>query len=221
MQPFTTLTGTAAPLPMINVDTDMIIPKQFLKTIKRSGLGRSLFFEMRYDDEGREIPTFVLNRAPHRDARILIAGENFGCGSSREHAPWALLDFGIRCVIAPSFADIFFNNCFKNGILPITLPAAQVDALSRMAERGANATFTIDLERQEITTPDGESIAFDIDPFRKTCLLGGLDDIGLTLQRADGIAAFEAKQRTERPWLYRRAAIGDSAQHPEGQKAPL
>jgi 3-isopropylmalate/(R)-2-methylmalate dehydratase small subunit len=201
MQPFTSLTGVAAPLPMINVDTDMIIPKQFLKTIKRSGLGRSLFFEMRYDDAGREIPTFVLNRPPYREANILIAGENFGCGSSREHAPWALLDFGIRCVIAPSFADIFYNNCFKNGILPIVLPKEQVDVLQAIAGRGGNATFTIDLERQEIATPDGMRLAFEVDPFRKTCLLGGLDDIGLTLKKADAIAGFEARQRAEMPWL--------------------
>ena len=201
MQPFTTLTGVAAPLPMINVDTDMIIPKQFLKTIARSGLGKSLFFEMRYDDAGAEIGTFVLNRPAYRRAKLLIAGENFGCGSSREHAPWALLDFGIRCVIAPSFADIFYNNCFKNGILPLVLPAAQVEALSALAERGGNATFTVDLEAQEITTPDGGRIGFDIDPFRKACLLGGLDDIGLTLQKAEKIAAFESTHRAQRPWL--------------------
>src|SRR5512132_4490424 len=201
MQPFTTLTGVAAPLPMINVDTDMIIPKQFLKTIERCGLGKSLFHEMRYDDEGREIPSFVLNRPPYRHAKILIAGENFGCGSSREHAPWALLDFGIRCVIAPSFADIFFNNCFKNGILPIVLPREQVDALTAAAEQGSDATFTVDLERQEIALPDGCTIDFEVDPFRKACLLGGLDDIGLTLRKADKIAAFEAQQRSQRPWL--------------------
>jgi 3-isopropylmalate dehydratase, small subunit len=201
MQPFTTLTGTAAPLPMINVDTDMIIPKQFLKTIKRSGLGTSLFFEMRYDDSGADIPTFVLNRPQYKNAKILIAGENFGCGSSREHAPWAILDFGIRCVIAPSFADIFYNNCFKNGILPVVLPQSEVDGLMMLAERGANATFTVDLEQQTIATPDGGRIAFAIDPFRKACLLGGLDDIGLTLQKVDRIASYEARQRAERPWL--------------------
>jgi 3-isopropylmalate/(R)-2-methylmalate dehydratase small subunit len=201
MQPFTTLTGIAAPLPMINVDTDMIIPKQFLKTIARSGLGKSLFFEMRYDDAGDEIASFVLNRPAFRGASILIAGENFGCGSSREHAPWALLDFGIRCVIAPSFADIFYNNCFKNGILPIVLPQPQVDALMAVAERGANARFGVDLQEQVIETPDGVRIGFEIDPFRKACLLGGLDDIGLTLQKADRIAAFEARHRVERPWL--------------------
>jgi 3-isopropylmalate/(R)-2-methylmalate dehydratase small subunit len=201
MQPFTTLTGTAAPLPMMNVDTDMIIPKQFLKTIKRSGLGKSLFFEMRYDDAGNEIESFVLNRLAFRNAKILIAGENFGCGSSREHAPWALLDFGIRCIIAPSFADIFFNNCFKNGILPIVLPAKQIEVLMAMAERETNASFTVDLDRQEIRLPDGCIIPFEVDPFRKACLLGGLDDIGLTLRKADKIAAFEARQRSERPWV--------------------
>jgi 3-isopropylmalate/(R)-2-methylmalate dehydratase small subunit len=201
MQPFNTLTGIAAPLPMINVDTDMIIPKQFLKTIRRSGLGKSLFFEMRYNDAGDEIPSFVLNRSPHREAKILIAGENFGCGSSREHAPWALLDFGIRCVIAPSFADIFYNNCFKNGILPVLLPKQQVEALMRLAEQGANATFTVDLQTQQITTPEGDTVSFEVDPFRKTCLLGGLDEIGLTLQKADAIAAFELRQQVERPWL--------------------
>ena len=201
MQPFTTLTGIAAPLPMINVDTDMIIPKQFLKTIKRSGLGKSLFFEMRYDDAGNEIEDFVLNRPAFRNAGILIAGENFGCGSSREHAPWALLDFGIRCVIAPSFADIFFNNCFKNGILPIVLPREQTEAIMALAERGANATFSVDLERQEIALPDGCIIPFEVDAFRKACLLGGLDDIGLTLRKVDKIAAFETRQLSDRPWL--------------------
>ena len=201
MQPFVTLTGAAAPLPMMNVDTDMIIPKQFLKTIKRSGLGKSLFFEMRYDDAGNEIESFVLNRPAFRHAKILIVGENFGCGSSREHAPWALLDFGIRCIIAPSFADIFFNNCFKNGILPIVLPGEQVDLLIKMAEGGTNSTLTIDLERQEITLPDGCTISFEVEAFRKACLLGGLDDIGLTLRKADKIAAFEARQQAARPWL--------------------
>ena len=194
MQPFTILTGIAAPLPMINVDTDMIIPKQFLKTIKRSGLGKSLFFEMRYDDAGNEIADFVLNRPAFRNAEILIAGENFGCGSSREHAPWALLDFGIRCVIAPSFADIFYNNCFKNGILPIVLPREQVGR----ADGAGRAGRQCDLHRrsggQVIAVPDGGAIPFEIDPFRKACLLGGLDDIGLTLQKVDHIAAFEARQ---------------------------
>ena len=185
MDKFTQLTGIAAPLPLINVDTDMIIPKQFLKTIKRSGLGANLFDEMRFDTDGNEIPDFVLNRPAYRDAQILVAGENFGCGSSsREHAPWALLDFGIRCVIAPSpIADIFFNNCFKNGILPIVLPQEQVDVLMKDAEKGANARMTIDLEAQTITASDGTVFAFDVDPFRKHCLLNGLDDIGLSLEK--------------------------------------
>ncbi len=201
MQPFTTLTGVAAPLPMINVDTDMIIPKQFLKTIKRTGLGRNLFDEMRFTPEGAEIPDFVLNRPAYRKAVILIAGDNFGCGSSREHAPWSLLDFGIRCVIAPSFADIFYNNCFKNGILPIPLPRAEVDQLMADAGRGANATMTVDLERQEIHRPDGGVIRFDIDPFRKHCLINGLDDIGLTLAQAAAINSYEKRLRTSLPWL--------------------
>ena len=200
MDKFTTLTGIAAPLPMINVDTDMIIPKQYLKTIKRTGLGKHLFDEMRYDASGKEIPQFVLNRPAYRKASILVAGENFGCGSSREHAPWALLDFGIRCVIAPSFADIFYNNCFKNGILPITLPQAEIDKLIDDAGRGANATLTIDLPAQEIRGPDGGKIHFEIDPFRKRCLMEGLDDIGLTLEKAEAIDAFERRARLERPW---------------------
>jgi 3-isopropylmalate/(R)-2-methylmalate dehydratase small subunit len=202
MEKFTRLTGVAAPLPMMNVDTDMIIPKQFLKTIQRTGLGRNLFDEMRYDDKGEELPDFVLNRPAYREAKILVAGENFGCGSSREHAPWALLDFGIRCVIAPSFADIFYNNCFKNGILPIVLPQEDVDKLMDDAERGANAVVTVDLERQEITGPDGGRIGFEIDPFRKHCLLNGLDDIGLTMEKAAHIDAFEAKGRGAMPWLH-------------------
>ncbi|MBL8658193.1 MAG: 3-isopropylmalate dehydratase small subunit [Rhodospirillales bacterium] len=201
MDPFTKLTGVVAPLPMINVDTDMIIPKQFLKTIQRSGLGSSLFFEMRYGDDGAEKADFVLNRPAYRGAQILVAGENFGCGSSREHAPWALLDFGIRCIIAPSFADIFFNNCFKNGILPVVLPRAEVDALMAIAERGGE-TLSVDLERQEIACPDGTTIPFDVDPFRKACLLGGLDEIGLTLQKATAIDAFEQEHRTRHPWLF-------------------
>ncbi len=201
MDKFTTLTGTAAPLPMMNVDTDMIIPKQFLKTIKRDGLGKNLFDEMRYDDDGNEVADFVLNKPAYRDATILVAGENFGCGSSREHAPWALLDFGIRCVIAPSFADIFFNNCFKNGILPIALPQEDVDKLMDDAERGANAKITIDLDKQEITGPDGGTITFDVDPFRKHCLLNGLDDIALTLEKAPAIEAFETRMAAERPWV--------------------
>ncbi len=201
MEKFNTLTGVAAPLPMLNVDTDMIIPKQFLKTIKRSGLGKNLFDEMRYDDNGNEIPDFVLNQSAYRNAKILVTGANFGCGSSREHAPWSLLDFGIRCIIAPSFADIFYNNCFKNGILPIKLPQEDVDKLMADAERGANATVTIDLEKQEISGPDGGCIKFDVEPFRKHCLLNGLDDIGLTLQQADDIASFEAQRAASQPWL--------------------
>jgi 3-isopropylmalate/(R)-2-methylmalate dehydratase small subunit len=200
MEKFTKLTGVAAPLPLINVDTDMIIPKQFLKTIQRSGLGKNLFDEMRYDTEGNEVPDFVLNKPAYRKAQILVAGENFGCGSSREHAPWALLDFGIRCVIAPSFADIFYNNCFKNGILPIALPQEDVDKLMDDAERGANAVVSIDLERQEITGPDGGRIGFEVDPFRKHCLLNGLDDIGLTMEKADAIDAFEARMQAAQPW---------------------
>jgi 3-isopropylmalate/(R)-2-methylmalate dehydratase small subunit len=179
----------------------MIIPKQFLKTIQRSGLGKNLFDEMRYDGEGNEIAEFVLNRPAYREAQILVSGDNFGCGSSREHAPWALLDFGIRCVIAPSFADIFYNNCFKNGILPIALPQSEVDKLMDDAERGSNATLTVDLESQTISGPDGGKIHFDIDPFRKHCLLNGLDDIGLTLEKADHIASFEAKAAADRPWV--------------------
>jgi 3-isopropylmalate/(R)-2-methylmalate dehydratase small subunit len=202
MQKFTTLTGVAAPLPMINVDTDMIIPKQFLKTIKRSGLGKSLFFEMRYDDSGKEKPDFVLNKPAYRSAKILVVGANFGCGSSREHAPWALLDFGIRCVIAESFADIFYNNCFKNGILPIKLSKEDMAKLFDDAERGANATLTVDLESQTIKGPDGGTVHFEIDPFRKHCLLNGLDDIGLTLQKAPKVDSFEERQKASQPWLY-------------------
>jgi 3-isopropylmalate/(R)-2-methylmalate dehydratase small subunit len=202
MDKFTTLTGVAAPLPMINVDTDKIIPKQHLKTIKRSGLGKALFDELRYRQDGSENPDFVLNKPAYRNAKILVAGENFGCGSSREHAPWALLDFGIRCVIATSFADIFYNNCFKNGILPIALPQADVDKLMDDAERGANAIVSIDLEKQEIRGPDGGCIKFEIDPFRKRCLLQGLDDVGLTLEKAPAIDAFEAKNRLNQPWLW-------------------
>jgi 3-isopropylmalate/(R)-2-methylmalate dehydratase small subunit len=201
MDKFTKLTGIAAPMPMINIDTDMIIPKQFLKTIKRSGLGVNLFDEMRYDDDGNEIPDFVLNKPQYRDAEILIAGDNFGCGSSREHAPWAIRDFGIRCVIAPSFADIFYNNCFKNGILPIVLPQETVDLLMKDAEKGANARMDVDLEAQTITTSDGEVISFEVDAFKKHCLLEGLDDIGLTLEKAASVDAFEAKAGAERPWV--------------------
>jgi 3-isopropylmalate/(R)-2-methylmalate dehydratase small subunit len=202
MDKFTTLTGVAAPLPMINVDTDMIIPKQFLKTIKRTGLGKHLFDEMRHAPDGSEKPDFVLNQPAYRKASILVAGENFGCGSSREHAPWALLDFGIRCVIAPSFADIFYNNCFKNGILPIALPKEQVEQLMDDARKGANATLTIDLERQEIQRPDGSRVPFEVDAFRRRCLLDGLDDIGLTLQHGDHIDAYEARGRSSQPWLF-------------------
>ncbi|MGH6748060.1 MAG: 3-isopropylmalate dehydratase small subunit [Methyloceanibacter sp.] len=200
MQKFTTLTGIAAYLPMINVDTDMIIPKQYLKTIKRTGLGKGLFAELRYDEKGVAHPDFVLHKPPYTQAQILITGENFGCGSSREHAPWALLDFGIRCIIAPSFADIFYNNCFKNGILPITLPQAEIDKLIDDASRGDNARLTIDLEAQEIRGPDGGVIKFDVDPHRKRCLMEGLDDIGLTMEKSDAIAEFEGKSRTARPW---------------------
>jgi len=203
MDKFTTLTGVAAPLPMINVDTDMIIPKQFLKTIKRTGLGANLFDEMRFTPEGSEKPDFVLNKAAYRKAQILVAGENFGCGSSREHAPWALLDFGIRCVIAPSFADIFYNNCFKNGILPIKLDKELVAELMDDAQKGANATMTIDLEAQTITRPDGSTVSFDMDPFRRHCLLNGLDDIGLTLEKASAIDSFEGSQKSGQPWLWR------------------
>ena len=201
MEKFTQLTGVAAPLPMINVDTDMIIPKQFLKTIKRTGLGVHAFSEMRYLDDGSENPDFVLNKPAWRGAKILVAGDNFGCGSSREHAPWAIMDFGIRCIIATSFADIFYNNCFKNGILPIVLPQEDVDKLMDDANRGANATVTVDLENQTITGPDGGEIRFEIDPFRKHCLLNGLDDIGLSLEKADAIATHEAKRRAATPWL--------------------
>ncbi len=201
MDKFEKLTGIAAPLPLINIDTDMIIPKQFLKTIKRSGLGVNLFDEMRYDDQGNEIPDFVLNKPQYRETQILVAGDNFGCGSSREHAPWAIKDFGIRCVIAPSFADIFFNNCFKNGILPIALPQEQVDLLMADAEKGANARMTIDLEAQEITTSDGQVIPFEVEPFRKRCLLEGLDDIGLTMEKAPAIDSFEGQAAQARPWV--------------------
>jgi 3-isopropylmalate/(R)-2-methylmalate dehydratase small subunit len=201
MDKFTTLTGVAAPMPTVNIDTDMIIPKQYLKTIKRTGLGKGLFSEMRYREDGSDNPDFVLNKPAYRNAKIIIAGDNFGCGSSREHAPWALLDFGIRCVISTSFADIFYNNCFKNGVLPITVTPEQLSALFDDAERGANATLTIDLEKQIITGPDGGSISFDIDPFRKHCMLNGLDDIGLTKVKAEKIDAYEGKLAEERPWV--------------------
>ena len=200
MTPFTTLTGIAAPMPLVNIDTDMIIPKQFLKTIARTGLGKNLFDEMRYTLDGKEIPDFVLNQPAYRRAEIIIAGDNFGCGSSREHAPWALLDFGIRCVIATSFADIFYNNCFKNGILPIVMPQDVVDILMADAKRGENARQTVDLAAQTVTTSDGQTFPFDVDAHRKHCLLNGLDDIGLTLEKASAINAFEAKNATARPW---------------------
>ena len=202
MQKFTTLTGVAAPLPMVNVDTDMIIPKQFLKTIKRTGLGLGLFHEMRTTPDGKKKDGFILDQPAYAKAQILVVGDNFGCGSSREHAPWALLDFGIRCVISTSFADIFYNNCFKNGILPIKVTKEQIDKLMDDAERGANATLSVDLARQEITGPDGGKIKFDIDPFRKKCLMEGLDDIGLTLEKAPAIESFEARQKASQPWLY-------------------
>ncbi len=200
MEKFTSLTSPAAPLPMINVDTDMIIPKQFLKTILRTGLGKSLFFEMRYGEDGAENPDFVLNKPAYRNAKILVAGDNFGCGSSREHAPWALLDFGIRCVISTSFADIFYNNCFKNGILPVKVSPEDLEKLMDDAQRGSNATLTVDLEAQEIRGPDGGDVSFDIDPFRKKCLIEGLDDIGLTMQKADKIKSFEEHAALARPW---------------------
>ncbi len=201
MQAFTTLTGIAAPLPLANVDTDKIIPARFLKTIARTGLGKNLFDSLRFDENGAERPDFVLNREPYRHAEILIAHENFGCGSSREHAPWALLDFGIRCVIAPDFADIFHNNCFKNGILPIRLPREVCDRLMEDARLGGNARLTVDLARQVVVRPNGEEIHFEIDPFRKHLLLEGLDDIGQTLQHAPAIDAYEARQRAERAWM--------------------
>jgi len=200
MEKFQKLSGVAAPMPLVNIDTDMIIPKVFLKTIKRSGLGVNLFDEMRYDRQGNEIPDFVLNKPQYRDAQILVAGDNFGCGSSREHAPWAIADFGIKCVISTSFADIFFNNCFKNGILPIVLPQEKVDLLMKDAEKGANARMEVDLEEQTITTSDGEVIKFDVDAFKKHCLLNGLDDIGLTMEKASAIDAYEAKLAASQPW---------------------
>ncbi len=201
MKKFEKVVGIAAPMPLINIDTDMIIPKQFLKTIKRSGLGVHLFDEMRYLPDGSENPDFVLNKPAYRNAEILIAGDNFGCGSSREHAPWALADFGIKVIVSTSFADIFHNNAFKNGLLPIALPQEQVDILMRDAEKGANARMSVDLEAQEITTSDGQVIGFEIDPFRKHCLLEGLDDIGLTLARREAIEAFESRNARERPWV--------------------
>ena len=200
MDKFTTLTGIAAPMPLVNIDTDMIIPKQFLKTIQRSGLGVNLFDEMRYTLDGKEIPEFVLNQPAYRKAEIIVAGDNFGCGSSREHAPWALLDFGIRCVIATSFADIFFNNCFKNGILPVVLPQEAIDHLMDGARKGANARMTVDLENQTVTASDGTAFKFEVDAFKKHCMMNGLDDIGLTMEKADSIDSYEAKAATLRPW---------------------
>jgi 3-isopropylmalate/(R)-2-methylmalate dehydratase small subunit len=201
MDKFTTLTGVAAPLQITNVDTDMIIPKQYLKTIKRTGLGIGLFAEMRYNEDGTENADFILNKPAYRRAQILVAEDNFGCGSSREHAPWALLDFGIRCVISTNFADIFYNNCFKNGILPIRVSVGDLDKLMDDAERGANATMTIDLAAQEIRGPDGGVVRFEIDPFRKHCLLNGLDDIGLTMEHVEKIDRFEGRAKSERPWV--------------------
>jgi len=201
MDKFTTLTAVAAPLPIVNVDTDMIIPKQYLKTILRTGLGKGLFSEMRYRDDGSENPDFVLNKPAYRDAKILVAGDNFGCGSSREHAPWALKDFGISCVISTSFADIFYTNCFQNGLLPVIVSPEDLEKLMDDASRGANATITIDLKAQEIRGPDGGVVHFDIDPFRKHCMLNGLDGVGLTLEKAPKIDAYEAKHQAERPWV--------------------
>lgn len=200
MEKFTKLTGVAAPLPIINIDTDMIIPKDYLKTIKRTGLGKGLFAEMRFNEDGSENPDFVLNTPAYRNAQILVAGDNFGCGSSREHAPWALLDFGIRCVISTSFADIFYNNCFKNGILPIKVSQEDLDKLMDDASRGSNATLTVDLEALTISGPDGGSISFELDEFKRYCMLNGLDDIGLTMEKADTISVFEEKNSESRPW---------------------
>ncbi|MEM5502044.1 MULTISPECIES: 3-isopropylmalate dehydratase small subunit [Ahrensia] len=200
MDKFNKLSGVAAPLPIINIDTDMIIPKDYLKTIKRTGLGEGLFAEMRFNEDGSPKQDFVLNKPAYKDVKILIAGENFGCGSSREHAPWALVDYGIRCVISTSFADIFYNNCFKNGILPIVVSPENLEKLMDDASRGSNAVVSIDLEAQEIKGPDGGTIGFDIDPHRKHCMLNGLDDIGLTLEKASSIDAYESKAATNRPW---------------------
>ena len=201
MDKFTTLTGVAAPMPLVNIDTDMIIPKVFLKSIARTGFGKNLFDEMRYNRDGTEIEDFVLNKPQYRQSQILIAGDNFGCGSSREHAPWALEDFGIKVIVSTSFADIFFNNCFKNGMLPVVLPQEQVDILMKDAEKGENARMTVDLEAQEITTSEGEVIKFEVDAFKKHCLMNGLDDIGLTLEKADSIKTFEDQAAQARPWV--------------------
>ncbi len=201
MDKFKMLTAVAAPLAMINIDTDKIIPKQYLKTIKRTGLGTGLFSELRYNDDGSDNPDFVLNKPAYKNAEILITGDNFGCGSSREHAPWALLDYGIKVVVSTSFADIFHANCFKNGLLPIAVSKEELDKLMDQAERGANATMTVDLEKQKITSADGEAIHFDIDPFLKHCLLNGLDDIGLTMEKAPKIGTFEEQVEEQRPWI--------------------
>lgn len=202
MDKFTKIRAVAAPLPITNVDTDMIIPQKHLRTIERTGLGKFAFSNIRYHDDGSEREDFILNQPAYRNAEILIAGENFGCGSSREHAPWALTDLGLRCIIAPSFADIFYGNSFKNGLLPIKLPQDIIDDLMKDAERGANAVFTVDLENLEITRPDGEVITFEIDGFRQHCLINGLDDIGLTMAKGDKISEFEVKQKAQQPWLY-------------------
>ncbi len=201
MDKFTTLTGIAAPMPLVNIDTDMIIPKQFLKTIHRSGLGKNLFDEMRFNADGTEVTDFILNQPAYRETQIIVAGDNFGCGSSREHAPWALLDFGIRCVISTSFADIVYNNCFKNGILPIVMPQEVVDVLMEDARKGANARMTVDLENLTVTTSDGQSFGFELDPFRRHCLLNGLDDIGLTMEKSSAIDTFETQMAQSRPWV--------------------
>jgi 3-isopropylmalate/(R)-2-methylmalate dehydratase small subunit len=203
MEKFTKLSGIAAPMDMINIDTDQIIPKLHLRTIKRTGLGKVLFDELRFKLDGSEIPEFILNQEPYRQTKIIVAGDNFGCGSSREHAPWALLDFGVRCVISTSFADIFYNNCFKNGILPVTVTKDQLDALMADASDRENPELTVDLETQTITRPNGATVSFEIDEFRRECLLNGLDDIGLTLQKVDKIDSYEAQQRESQPWLYR------------------
>jgi 3-isopropylmalate/(R)-2-methylmalate dehydratase small subunit len=205
MDKFTTLTAVAAPLPMINVDTDMIIPKQFLKTVERTGLAKGLFFELRETPDGKPVPDFFMNQPQYKGAQILVAGDNFGCGSSREHAPWALLDYGIRCVISTSYADIFYNNCFQNGILPITLPQAEVDKLMDAAKRGQNARISVDLDKQEVTGPDGGVIKFEIDAHKKHCLLNGLDNIGLTMEKKSKIDSYETRQHGTQPWLYAQA----------------
>ena len=201
MDKFTVVEGVAAPMPLINIDTDMIIPKQFLKTIKRSGLGKNLFDEMRFNEDGTEIPSFILNKEAYRSSKIIVAGDNFGCGSSREHAPWALLDFGIKVVISTSFADIFYNNCFKNGILPVVVSPEERDALMGDAEKGSNARISVDLEAQEIIRPDGSTVSFKIDDFKKHCLLHGLDDIALSLEKEKSISDFEKKNKSQKPWV--------------------